>query len=169
MQLFTYSIFWKIIYRYANVVISFLLILYIIPLLFNFDKNLIMLLPLVLSLFLIYYINRSYLIFYKLVPFKIEADEEKIVCSDFILKQKKVTIYFRDIESLSGGIFSGRFRGIMQVCDGKNKICIGFFDRMKNSTKLVTLILSKVDKKIYDDVIEKIESMKIKPEVKKNK
>ena len=42
----------------------------------------------------------------------------------------------------------------MKVCDGKNKICIGFFDRMKNSNKLVTLLLSKVDKKIYDEVIE---------------
>ncbi len=128
-----------------------------------------MLLPLVLSLFLIYYINKSYLIFYKLVPFKIEADEEKIVCTDFLLLKKSVTIYFKDIEDLSGGIFSGRFRGMMKVCDGKNKICIGFFDRMKNSTKLVTLILSKVDKKIYDEVIAKIESMKIKPEGKKNK
>ena len=54
----------------------------------------------------------------------------------------------------------------MKVCDGKNKICIGFFDRMKNSSKLVTLLLSKVDKKIYDDVIEHIQSIKIKPETK---
>jgi hypothetical protein len=54
----------------------------------------------------------------------------------------------------------------MKVCDGKNKICIGFFDRLNNSSKLVTLILSKVDKKIYDKVIEQIQSIKIKPDTK---
>ena len=54
----------------------------------------------------------------------------------------------------------------MRVCDGKNKLCIGFFDRLNNSSKLVTLILSKVDKKIYDKVIAQIQSTKIRPEVK---
>jgi len=56
---------------------------------------------------------------------------------------------------------------LMKICDGKNKICIGFFDRMKNSSKLVTLILSKVDKKIYDDVIGILESVKIRQKNKK--
>lgn len=40
------------------------------------------------------------------------------------------------------------------------------FDRLKNSGKLVTLILSKVDKKIYDKTIEQIQSSKIRPETK---
>lgn len=168
MQTFTYSFFWKFIYRYANVVISLLLIFYIIPLAINIDKNLTLILPFVVSLFLLYYINKSYFIFYKLVPYMIEADDQKIVCTNFLFRNKSVTIYYKDIESLTGGIFEGKYRGLLKICDGKNKICIGFFDRMKNSSKLVTLILSKVDKKIYDDIIIKLESIKIKPE-KKNK
>lgn len=168
MQTFTYSFFWRFIYRYANVVISLLLIFYIIPLAINIDKNLTLILPFVVSLFLLYYINKSYFIFYKLVPYKIEADDQKIVCTNFLFRSKTVTIYYNDIESLTGGIFEGKYRGLLKICDGKNKICIGFFDRMKNSSKLVTLILSKVDKKIYDDIIIKLESIKIKPE-KKNK
>jgi hypothetical protein len=167
IQTFTYSFIWKIIYRYANIVVSFLLIFYIIPLAINLDKNLILLLPFIISLFLLYYVNRSYINFYKLVPYKIEADEQKIVCSNFFFKSKIVVIYYKDIESLSGGIFEARYRGLMKVCDGKNKICIGFFDRMKNSSKLVTLMLSKVDRKIYDEVITKLEEVKIKLEKKK--
>lgn len=166
MQVFTYSIFWKFVYRYLNLVITPLLILYIIPIALNLDKNLILVLPFVISVYLLYYLNKSYFTFYKLVPFKIELDDEKITCSQFIFKEKKMIIQIKDIESLSGGIFNGRYRGLMKVTDGKNKISIGFFDRMINAQKLVTLLISKVDLKVYNEVIPKIEELKIKPESK---
>ncbi|HEX7357188.1 MAG TPA: hypothetical protein VF270_05745 [Ignavibacteriaceae bacterium] len=167
MQTFTYPIFWKFIYRYSNLVITPLLITYALSLIIIIQNNLIILIPFLLSLFLLYYLNKSYLTFYKLVPYKIEIDDEKIICTDFLFSNKSITIFIKDIESLSGGIFDGSYRGLMKVCDGKNKIIIGFFDRIINSNKLVTLILSKVDKKIYDKVIEQIQSIKIKPDMKK--
>lgn len=167
MQTFTYPIFWKFIYRYSNLVITPLLITYALSLIIIIQNNLIILIPFLLSLFLLYYLNKSYLTFYKLVPYKIEIDDEKIICTDFLFSNKSITIFIKDVESLSGGIFDGRYRGLMKVCDGKNKIIIGFFDRIINSNKLVTLILSKVDKKIYDKVIEQIQSIKIKPDMKK--
>lgn len=167
MQTFTYSLLWKFIYRYGNLVVTPLLLIYTLSLVTLIDKNLVILIPFLLSIFILYYLNKSYISFYKLVPYKIEIDSEKIICSNFLFKSKTVTIYIKDIESISGGIFDGKYRGLMKVCDGKNKLCIGFFDRLKNSSKLVTLILSKVDKKIYDKVIEQIQSIKIKPEIKK--
>lgn len=162
MQVYTYSWFWKLIYRYANIVVSVFLIFYLIPLAINLDKNLLLLLPFIISLFLLYFVNKSYFVFYKLVPYKINADDEKIVCSDFFFRKKTITIYYKDIESLTGGIFEARYRGLMKVCDGKNKICIGFFDKMINSNKLITIILSKVDKKLYDNVIGKLEEVKLR-------
>jgi hypothetical protein len=143
-----------------------LLLIYAFSLVTLIDKNLVIIIPLLLSLFIIYYLNKSYINFYKLVPYKIEIDDEKIICSNFLFRDKTVTILIKDIESISGGIFEGKYRGLMKVCDGKNKLCIGFFDRLKNSGKLVTLILSKVDKKIYDKTIEQIQSSKIRPETK---
>ena len=166
MQTFTYSFFWKFIYRYFNLVVTPLLLIYAFSLVTLIDKNLVIIIPLLLSLFIIYYLNKSYINFYKLVPYKIEIDDEKIICSNFLFRDKTVTILIKDIESISGGIFEGRYRGLMKVCDGKNKLCIGFFDRLKNSGKLVTLILSKVEKKIYDKTIEQIQSSKIRPETK---
>lgn len=112
---------------------------------------------------MLYFLNKSYFEFYKIVPYKIEADEEKIICSEFLFRKKTVTIYYKDISTLSGGIFSGKYNGLMRVFDGKNKRYIGFFDRMIDSNKLITMILSKVDKKIYDEVIQKIQESKIKP------
>jgi hypothetical protein len=149
-------------------VVTPLLLIYAFSLVTLIDKNLVIIIPLLLSLFIIYYLNKSYINFYKLVPYKIEIDDEKIICSNFLFRDKTVTILIKDIESISGGIFEGKYRGLMRVCDGKNKLCIGFFDRLKNSGKLVTLILSKVDKKIYDKTIEQIQSSKIRP-VTKNK
>ena len=166
MQVFTYSVFWKFVYRYLNVVLTPLLILYILPIGLRLDKDLILFIPFILSVYILYYLNKSYFIFYKLVPYKIEADDEKIICSQFISKQKEITILMKDIDSLSGGIFDGRYRGLMKVSDGKNKLAIGFFDRMIGSQKLVTLLLSKVDIKIYNEVIPKIKELKIKPEIK---
>ena len=167
MQVFTYSTVWKFVYRYLNVVLTPLLILYILPIGLRLDKDLILLIPFTISLFILYYLNKSYFLFYKLVPYKIEVDDEKIICSQFIFKQKEITILMKDIDSLSGGIFDGRYRGLMKVSDGKNKLAIGFFDRMIGSQKLVTLLLSKVDMKIYNQVIPKIKELKIKPEIKK--
>jgi hypothetical protein len=166
MQSFTYPFIWKFIYRYGNLVITPLLLVYALSLVTLIDKNLIVLIPFLLSIFILYFLNKSYINFYKLVPYKIQIDEEKIICTDFLFRNKTVTIYIKDIDSISGGIFEGKYRGLMKVCDGKNKLCIGFFDRINNSSKLVTLILSKVDKKIYDKVIEHIQSLKIKPDPK---
>ena len=167
MQTFTYPIIWKFIYRYGNLIITPLLLIYSLSLVVLMDKNLIVLLPFIISFVILYILNKAYLNFYKLVPYKIEVNEDKIICTEFLFRNKTITILIKDIESLSGGIFNGRYRGIMKVCDGKNKICIGFFDRMQNSSKFVTLLLSKVDKKIYDEVIENIQSVKIRPETKK--
>lgn len=166
MQSFTYPLLWKFIYRYGNLVITPLLLVYALSLVTLIDKNLIILIPFLLSIFILYFLNKSYINFYKLVPYKIQIDEEKIICTDFLFRDKKVTIFIKDVDSISGGIFEGKYRGLMKVCDGKNKLCIGFFDRINNSSKLVTLILSKVDKKIYDKVIEHIQSLKIKPDQK---
>ena len=156
MQTFTYSFIFRIIFRYGNIFVTILLLLYLIPLVANISNNKILILPLALSLLLIYIINRSYLTYYKILAYKIEADDEKIICSNFLLSKKVITIYYTDIESLKGGVFERKSSGIMKVYDGKNNITIGFSQKMKDSGKLITLILSKVNKKIYDEVIERL-------------
>jgi hypothetical protein len=126
----------------------------------NLDANKILIVPLVLSLLLIYIINRSYFTYYKILAYKIDADDEKIVCSEFLLSKKAITIFYTDIESLNGGVFERKSSGIMKVYDGKNNVTIGFSQKMKDSNKLITLILSKVNKEIYDDVIENLTARK---------
>jgi len=44
----------------------------------------------------------------------------------------------------------------MKLRDGKSKLQVGFSQKMNNSEKLIALILSKVPKDLYNDVISNI-------------
>lgn len=160
MHTFTYPLYVKLIYRYGNIFATILLILYMIPVVTGLDENRYLIIPLIISLSLLYFINKKYFMLYKVMPYKIEADDEKMICCEFIFSDKEIVINYTDIESLSGGIFDGKLRGIMKVCDGRKNICIGFSGRMKDSKKLITLVLSKVNKEIYDSVIDRLQALK---------
>ncbi|MEJ5263122.1 MAG: hypothetical protein WHT45_10605 [Ignavibacterium sp.] len=162
METHTYSFFIKILYRYGNIFITTLMILNLIPLVIYVDKNAYFIIPIVITLLIIYFTNKFYFLLYKTFPFKIISDEEKITCTDFMFRSKEVVIYYKDIKSISGGIFEGRLSGIMKVCDGRTNICIAFSHRIKNSTKLIATILSKVDKKLYDEKIESLQKISSK-------
>jgi hypothetical protein len=155
-QTFTYPFLFRIIFRFGNIIITLLLVIYSIPLIVSLDQRKILVIPLLVSLLVIYFLNRHYLTLYKILPYKIEADDEKIVCSDFFLSKKEIIINYYNIDSLSGGLFENKISGIMQVCDGKNNVCFGFYHRLRNSNKLVTIILSKVKRELYDEVLEKL-------------
>ncbi len=156
MQTFTYSLIVKIIFRYGNIFVTLLLSIYLIPVFYYIDQNIILILPLIIGVIILYMVNRTYLTYYLILPYKIEVDDEKIICSDFLLSKKVVTIYYKDIDNLQGGVFSGRSSGIMKLRDGKSKLQVGFSQKMNNSEKLIALILSKVPKDLYNEVISNI-------------
>lgn len=156
MQTFTYSLIFKIIFRFGNVFITLVLSIYLVPVIFYLDQNKLLILPLIISLLILYITNRNYLIYYKLLPYKIEADEEKMICSNFLFSKEVITIYYKDIDMLKGGVFNGKSSGVMKLRDGKSELQIGFSQRINNSERLIALILSKVSKELYSEVIENI-------------
>ncbi len=156
MQTFTYSLIFKIIFRFGNILVTLLLLIYLIPVFYYIDQNIILFLPLIIAVIILYMVNRAYLTYYIILPYKIEVNDEKMICSDFLLSKKVVTIYFKDIEMLQGGVFSGRSSGIMKLRDSKSKLQVGFSQKMKNSKKLIAVILSKVSKDLYDEVISNL-------------
>ena len=94
-----------------------------------------------------YLINKTYLYLYKILPYRIEADDEKMVCTDFLFSKRHVTVFFKDITTLTGGIF----------------------DKMKDARQLETLILSKVSKELYDEVVERVGLNNKRKSIKKDK
>ncbi|MCH8033053.1 MAG: hypothetical protein IH950_04740 [Bacteroidetes bacterium] len=156
MQTFTYSLIFKIIFRFGNIIVTLLLSIYLIQLFYYIDQNIILFLPLIIAVIILYMVNRIYFTYYKILPYNIEADDDKMICSDFLFSKKVVTIYFKDIDMLRGGVFSGRSSGIMKLRDSKSNLQVGFSQKMKNSEKLIALILSKVSKKLYNEVINNL-------------
>jgi hypothetical protein len=126
------------------------------PLIINIDKNLSYLIPVIIALLLIYFLNKYYLNLYNILPYRIEADESKLVTSDYLFSSRNVTIYYRDIVELKGGVFEGTGRGIMKVIDGRNHNTAGFFQNIRNAKELETIILKNVTREVYDQTLEKI-------------
>jgi len=157
-QTFTYPFIFRIIFRYGNIILTPILILYSTPLFYFLDDKPILAFPILVNLGIIYFLNRHYLNLYKIMPYRIQADDEKIFCSNFFLSKKEITIYYNDISSLTGGIFHNKISGLMKVCDDRNNFCIGFYHRLSNSSMLATIILSKVKRELYDNVLDKIKS-----------
>ena len=161
-QTFTYPLVFGLLYKYGNIVVTLLLVFYTAPIVIYVDQNYILLIPLVISLLLIYFVNRQYITLYKILPYKIEADDEKLICSNYFLSKGAVTIYYEDIESLKGGMFENKMSGVMKVYDGKNSVTLGFYTKLNNSSRLVTIILSKVKKELYDAVLDRLTEKKKK-------
>ena len=155
-QIFTYPLFFRLIFKFGNLFVTLFLIVYSLPLVVYLDQNNLLIIPIVVSLFIIYFINRYYLNLYKILPYKIVADNDKLTCLNFFLSKKEIMVHYEDIESLSGGIFENKISGIMKVCDGKNALCVGFYHKLTNSNKLATIILSKVKRPLYDEVLERL-------------
>ena len=93
-QTFTYPLLFGLLYKYGNIAVTLLLVFYTTPIVFYVDQNYILLIPIVISLLLIYFVNRQYFALYKIISYKIEADDEKLVCSDYFLSKEVITIYF---------------------------------------------------------------------------
>ncbi|MFN3872362.1 MAG: hypothetical protein ACK4R9_05130 [Ignavibacterium sp.] len=159
MQTFDYPIIIRILYRYGNVFITLLMVMNLIPLVISVDSNTMLIIPIIITLFVIYFANRFYFMLYKSFPFLIKADDEKLICTDFMFRKKEVIIYYKNVKSIEGGIFEGRLSGMMKICDSETGICITFSHRIKNSTKLIALILSKIDKKLYDEKINALQKV----------
>jgi hypothetical protein len=156
IMVFEYSLFFKLLFRFGNIPVTIILSIYLVPIIINFDKSLVYIIPLVIILALIYLINKHYLWLYQILPYKITANDEKIICEEFLFSTKQVEVFYKDIESLSGGLFEGKLRGLMKVWDGKSKICIGFYDKIKGIKELQTILLSGVSKEVYDEVVENV-------------
>jgi hypothetical protein len=112
-QVFTYPFLFRIIFRYGNIFVTAVIIVYSIPLYYFLDGKPTMAFPLLINLVIINFLNRHYFKLYKILPYKIESDDERIICSKYFLSKKDVMIYYDDISLLSGGIFENKISGLM--------------------------------------------------------
>lgn len=153
MLTFTYPLIPKLVYRYANIPLTILLILYLLISILALRISSISLVPAVINIILIYILNRFYFRLYKMFPYKIEVDDDQMICSDFPFSRKIVQIKFEDIDRVSGSIFSGLNNKPVSIHDGKQNITIAFSLHLRKINDLLTIILSKIKKEKSDELL----------------
>jgi hypothetical protein len=159
MKKFKYSFFPKLIYRYANIPASFILLFYLIASVLGMLTNWKFIFPLIITVIMLYVLNRFYFRMYKSFPFKIEIDNEKMICYDFVLNDRKVEIYHSDIKEITGGIFSGR--AYMPLYIKTDEVKLGISPHIKDYNKLLTIILTNITKDLYTFLLEKINKIAV--------
>ena len=158
MKTFSYPIFAKIVYRYANIFITFVLLIHLVIFFIAPQKNW-GYLPLgLINLILIYVVNRFYFTNYKYFPYDIKADDEKIIVSNFVINNRTETINFKDIEKLTGGVFNKKPSTPIYIIYNSGKK-IGINTHLKEFNRLLTLILQHVSESVYKNTLD---DMKIK-------
>ncbi len=156
MLRFTYKPFYRFIYRYGNLLITPILLLYMFPAIVSFRYDVGQSVYLFVFSAVIFYVNKLYFRLYQILPFQIEIDEDKIICSQFFSKNKKVILHFSEITKLEGGIFYGKSKGLMQIKGGKTTI--GFFHHLTNANIFIATLLQKVPLEVYKQIEMKIKS-----------
>ncbi len=111
--------------------------------------------------FFIFIINKYFIKTYRLFPFKIEADNEKLVCHNFLMSKKEIKINHSDIENITGGIFSGFPTRPIYIYDGEQKITIGFYSHVGKFQNLLTVILKNIPQPLYNRLLEGMKEMRV--------
>lgn len=170
MVTFNYSLLSKLVYRYANIPLTLFLLLYMISSFSFMLQKWYYIFPFLLNLIIIIALNRYYIRTYKLFPFKIDTDNQKMICSDYFNKSKYVEINLCDIDEIEGGVISGTPAKPTYIHDGKNEVVVGISPHLKDSNKLITIILSNVKQDLYDQVLDDMQELKHSiPTVQKKK
>lgn len=153
--IFEYRLGYRLIYSFGNLIINILIIIYLIPAIMTFEGKIFQIAYIAFLMLIMFFFNKYYLNLYRIMPYRIEADDEKMIFSEFLFDNKSITLSYKEIDKLSGGIFDGKGTGLMKVHNTGEGITVGFFHKINDARTLESLILSKVDKKLYDEVIDK--------------
>ncbi|MBX2975153.1 MAG: hypothetical protein KF721_03395 [Ignavibacteriaceae bacterium] len=161
-KIFTYPLIYRLIYKFGNIPVSLILLLYLPPLIITFKWEYKYIVSGLFLIAAIIFINRYFYVIAKSIAYKIETDDEKLTATQFLGSGKTVNISFDEIDKLSGGIFDGKPRGMMRIENTASNKTIAFFHSIENARILEALILSKVKKELYDAVIDKFTQKKEK-------
>ncbi|MDX1699995.1 MAG: hypothetical protein R3250_05215 [Melioribacteraceae bacterium] len=167
MKEFKYSFIARVIYRYANIPANLILLFYLFASAYGMTIDWKFIFPVLLNIILLYVLNKFYLKIYRTFPFNIKVDNEKMICTDFVINNKEVEIVHSDIVKIKGGIFSGRAYAPLYI--STDNITIGISPHIKDYDKLLTIILTNIPKELYESLLEAIKKIAFDNTPKKDK
>lgn len=159
MQTFKYRFFAKLIYRYGNIPATLLLLIQLYISITVIPRDWVFIFPVLLSLGMLYFLNKVYIKMYKTFPHIIEADNTKMICSDFLIRDRKIEIKMTDIDEITGGMFSGNILRPVYLKSRSTGIVIGLSPHIKNYKLLLKLILSNIRNELYNELLMRIQEL----------
>ncbi|QQS35550.1 MAG: hypothetical protein IPM56_15060 [Ignavibacteriales bacterium] len=157
---FVYPLVYRLFYTLGSLPFSLLLIFYIVQIFLTSQFDTLHIVFLLLGISLLLLLNRKFIKLYKNLPLEISVKDDRIIAVKYFLSSKSNEILFSEITGLSGGIFDGKISGMIMLIDEKQNRQMVISDRIKNFNVLLTAILSKVNKAVYDEAISKIGKLK---------
>ncbi|MFA5804575.1 MAG: hypothetical protein WC879_08015 [Melioribacteraceae bacterium] len=162
MKTYKYSFFSKLIYRYGNIPITILLLIYFAISIIGLFSHWYYIFFTLINLSLLFSLNNYYIKTYKLFPFEISTDNKKIICTNFLFSNRKIELRIEDIDKLTGGIFSGYPTRPTYIHDSKQNITIGLYANVGKFPELLKIILQNVKEDLYKDLVGKINELRNK-------
>ncbi|MBI9072407.1 MAG: hypothetical protein JEY94_12465 [Melioribacteraceae bacterium] len=167
MKTFKFSIIAKFLYRYSFIPIASIMLFYIVVSASGIHLDVMNVLPMLINILFLYVIIRFYVKSYAQFPFEIEVTEEKLICKNFKYGKDGFEIKFADIKNIEGGVFENKpTKALVIYAEGKEQ-SISISPHMKNYNRLLTLILSRINKNMYDDLILKVRENQKLPAINK--
>jgi len=106
-------------------------------------------------------INRYYFRAYKIFPYKIEINNERMKCSNFLFNERTVEFRLDEIEEITGSIFSGTPARPLYIKIPAKNITIGINQHLTNYNKLLTIVLSNIKQEIYNDLLNNMKELSV--------
>ncbi len=167
MQTFRYSFIAKLLYRYGNIPLNLLLLLYLASSIIGLFSNWYYIFFILINSAIIFWLNKYYLKIYRTFPFTISIDDDKLICSDYFFSKQTIEIRFEDIDSITGGIFSGFPTRPTYIHDGRQNVTIGFYLSSGKFNELLILILKRINEELYLKLIERVKELQGNDSAKK--
>ena len=86
-----------------------------------------------------------------------------------MFSSKKFEIKLSDIDSITGGIFTGNPMKPISIHDGLQDITISVNQHLKDFNKFLTIVLANIRKDLYEGILKKMEEQKAKLDEKRMK
>lgn len=160
MKTYRYSFLSKLLYRYGNIPLTFLLLIYLATSAIGFFSHWYFIFFFFVNLTIIVWLNKYYIKTYQHFPFTISADNEKMICSSFFFSKRSVEIKFSDIDEIRGGIFSGFQTRPIYIHDSRQNITVGFYSQVGDFKQLLTTILKNIPQELYDKLLQEMKGEK---------
>lgn len=157
MNTFNYSAFANFVYWHANFPLSVITLLHAVVSAMVIPEKPIYILWLIIDLTIVVILNWFYFRNYKIFPRKIDLNEKGIICYDYIFSKKKIILNFEDINDMRGGPLAGMQHKPIYIYSDKNNAVVGIKPHLKNYNQFLTLVLSKVKKELYEEILNRVD------------